>query len=181
MIAVSLQALSSCSLAVLRATVLNVWYIPRVNGLFVASEETVEFTPPHPPKEKALEAFSVILPTIKHEIIKSRHQWDHHEPRMWSRARGISDAHLTAFDLEDLVLVRAGLTSYGTILLGKIRIPAIENGYIHVRVHDPPNRGEEDVIFHSLWTDEGNLNSDGQPTTWNAIQTEDTPLEFFNE
>lgn len=105
---------------------------------------------------------------------------------MWSRAHGLSDHQLTTFDLaQDLVEIRAGITSYGTILLGKLRIPAVKDdegeGFIHVRIHDPPNRGAEDVVFHSLWTDEGNRNADGHPTTWRAIQTRDTPLTFFNE
>jgi hypothetical protein len=95
---------------------------------------------------------------------------------MWSRARGLSDEELTGFtftkerskydsatnssrgDGGDLVLVNNAATSYGEIILGKIRIPAISDGYIHVRyvkssyfvrlpslfarcrVHDPPNK-----------------------------------------
>jgi len=103
---------------------------------------------------------------------------------MWSRAHGLSDHQLTHFELEkDLVEVRAGLTTYGTILLGKLRIPAVKDsegeGFIHIRIHDPPNRGTQDVIFHSIFTDEGN--KDGHPKTWRAIQTRDKPLEFFNE
>ncbi len=43
------------------------------------------------------------------------------------------------------------------------------------------NQGTEDVVFHSLFTDEGNRDEEGRPTTWRAIQTRDTPLEFFNE
>jgi len=62
----------------------------------------------------------------------------------------------------DLVEVRSGATSYGTIIFGKIRLPAVKDeqgeGYVHVRcvllliidkwrlklpaprIHDPPNR-----------------------------------------
>ena len=43
------------------------------------------------------------------------------------------------------------------------------------------HQGDEDVRFHSLFTDEGNRDADGHPTTWRAIQTISTPLEFFNE
>lgn len=72
-----------------------------------ASTEEVNLNAPHPPQENALEAFSNVLSTIKGEILKSRHDWDKHEPRMWSRAAGLSDAELVAFDLkEDLVAVR---------------------------------------------------------------------------
>ncbi|KAI0032233.1 hypothetical protein K488DRAFT_86035 [Vararia minispora EC-137] len=152
----------------------------------MADAEFVEFNAPHTPHPNAIEAFNVVLHTIKSEIVKSRHHWDKHEPKMWSRAQGLTDHQLTNFTVEnDLVEVRSGPTSYGTIILGKIRIPAVNDelgeGFVHVRIHDPPNKGDQDVVFHSLFTDEGNRDADGHPTTWRAIQTKDTPLEFFNE
>lgn len=57
---------------------------------------------------------------------------------MWSRAAGLSDAQLTHFTIEhDLVQVCSGVVSYGTIILGKIKIPAVKDelgsGYVHVR------------------------------------------------
>jgi len=68
---------------------------------------------------------------------------------MWSRAAHLSDAELTSFKDD---LIRSAPTSYGVIILGKIRIPAINvekgEGFGHVRIHDPPNRGDEDVRFH---------------------------------
>lgn len=118
--------------------------------------------PPHPPHENAIEAFISVEHTIKTEILKSRHHWEKHEPRMWSRAEGIPDHELVTFTIhKDLVEIRSGVTSYGTIILGKIRLPAVNDaegeGYIHVRyavtrsffadcpetphrIHDPPNR-----------------------------------------
>ncbi|KAM5531584.1 hypothetical protein V8D89_014753 [Ganoderma adspersum] len=152
----------------------------------MASAEQVDLNAPHPPHENAIEAFISVEHTIKTEILKSRHHWEKHEPRMWSRAEGIPDHELVTFTIhKDLVEIRSGATSYGTIILGKIRLPAVNDaegeGYIHVRIHDPPNRGAEDVLFHSLWTDEGNRDADGHPTTWRAIQNRDIPLEFFNE
>ncbi|KAF8894061.1 hypothetical protein BD779DRAFT_974092 [Infundibulicybe gibba] len=153
----------------------------------MASVENIQLNAPHPPRENAIKAFGAVLPTIKSEIIKSRRNWDKHEPKMWLRASNLSDEVLVSFQLEDdLVMVRSAPTSYGTIIFGKIRIPAIKDehgeGFIHVRIHDPPNRqGTEDVRFHSLFTDEGNKTRDGKPTTWCAIQAADTPLEFFNE
>jgi len=150
----------------------------------MASLDSISLNKSHPPGENAIGAFTVVLPIIKEEIIKSRREWDKHEPKMWSRAATISDLELTTFDLDkDLVEVRSASTSYGTIIFGKIRIPVIKDekgdGFIHVRIHDPPNRGIEDVKFHSLFTDE--KRNEGQPMTWQAIQTIDTPLEFFNE
>jgi hypothetical protein len=104
-----------------------------------ASEESLSFNKPHRPAENALELFSTgLVTTIKHEIIKSRRDWNAHEPKMWSRAAHLSDHDLTHFSIDkDLVLVSSAVTSYGTIVLGKIRIPAINDdqgeGFIHVR------------------------------------------------
>ncbi|KAK7687054.1 hypothetical protein QCA50_009554 [Cerrena zonata] len=152
----------------------------------MATNEVISLNDPHAPTAKAIEAFSVVQKELKSEIIKSRHHWDKHEPKMWSRAEGISDHDLVNFEFEkDLVEIRSAIVSYGTIVLGKIRLPAVNDaegeGFVHVRIHDPPNRGTEDVRFHSIWTDEGNHDADGRPTTWRAIQTKDTALEFFNE
>ena len=77
-------------------------------------------------------------PAIKKEIIESRHHWNQHEPRMWSRAAHLSDHELASFSLrKDLVLVSSAATTYGTIILGKIRIPGINDdqgeGFVHVR------------------------------------------------
>ncbi|KAL5496075.1 hypothetical protein ACEPAH_3168 [Sanghuangporus vaninii] len=151
----------------------------------MATRETIELNEAHAPLPKAIEAFKAVEDKIKHELVRLRHHWDKHEPQMFRRAAGLSDTELTNFDVEkDLVLVRSGATAYGTIIFGKVRIPAIEEGgegFIHVRVHDPPNRGESDVIFHSILTDEGNRDEDGHPRSWDAIQSLDTPLDFFNE
>jgi len=151
----------------------------------MASAEEVNLNAPHAPHPNAIEAFGVILHQIKSEILKSRRDWDKHEPKMWSRAAGVSDHEFVGkIDLNrDLVLVRSGVVSYGTIILGKLKVGTNDgrDGFVHVRIHDPPNRGDQDVMFHSIWTAEGNRNADGQPTSWNAIQDHDTPLEFFNE
>jgi len=81
---------------------------------------------------------------------------DLHEPKMWSRAAGISDEQLVDFapavgvpiispvieaDYEniqkDVVTVRSAATTYGTIVLAKIRLPAVNDdlgeGFVHVR------------------------------------------------
>lgn len=72
-----------------------------------ASTEQVELNEPHAPRENAIEAFNKVLDRIKFEVIKSRRHWDQHEPKMWSRASGLTDDDLTNFTIEnDLVLVR---------------------------------------------------------------------------
>ena len=53
---------------------------------------------------------------------------------MWQAAAELSDAELVGFDIRnDLVLVSSSPVSYGTIILGKIRIPALQDGHVHVR------------------------------------------------
>ena len=57
---------------------------------------------------------------------------------MWARASGLTNHELVDFSIQkDLVQVRSGGTSYGTIIFGKIRIPAVNDdlgeGFIHVR------------------------------------------------
>lgn len=42
-------------------------------------------------------------------------------------------------------------------------------------------QGTEDVLFHSLLTEEGDRDAEGKPTTFRAIQTREISLEFFNE
>ena len=103
-----------------------------------ASSEQINLNAPHRPTAKAIEAFNVVLHQIKSEIVKSRHHWDKHEPKMWARAAGLTDEQLVDFTIErDLVLCRSAPTSYGTIILGKIRIPAVQDeegsGFVHVR------------------------------------------------
>ncbi|EJD08548.1 uncharacterized protein FOMMEDRAFT_117023 [Fomitiporia mediterranea MF3/22] len=151
----------------------------------MATRESVELNEAHKPLPKAIEAFKAVKSKIVSELIRERHHWDKHEPHMFKRAEGIPDAELAKFSIdEDLVLVRAGQTAYGTIIFGKIRLPAIKEGgegYIHVRVHDPPNSGETDVILHSILTEEGDRDADGHPTSWNAIHTLEKSLDFFNE
>jgi len=152
----------------------------------MASAEETHLNAPHPPHKNAIDAFNLILPTIKSEIVKSRHRWDKHDRRMWSRAAHLSDEELTSFTVEDhLVQIRSGATSYGVIVFGKIRIPAVQDeegeGFVHVRIHDPPNRGSEDVRFHSIFHREIRKDEETPPTGYCAIQTLDRPLEFFNE
>ena len=104
-----------------------------------ASAEELTFNDAHSPTPKAIEAFHILSHEIKAAIIKSRHEWDLHEPKMWARAASLTDAELVHFTIQDdLVLCRSAPTSYGTIILGKIRLPNIKDeegeGFVHVRL-----------------------------------------------
>ena len=75
---------------------------------------------------------------IKSELIRLRHHWNKHEPRMFERVAGLSDHQLAAFEIsKDLVEVRSGVTAYGSIIFGKIKIPEVNDangeGFVHVR------------------------------------------------
>ncbi|KAJ6587147.1 hypothetical protein DFH09DRAFT_1142731 [Mycena vulgaris] len=165
----------------------------------MATIDQLDLSPPHAPKGHAIEAFEHVEAEIKAAILASRRDWDKHEPKMWSLASEISDAELVNFTIkDDLVVIRSAVTSYGPIILGKIRIKAIKinssgervpgkaadddsSGFIFVRIHDPPGDGIENVRFHSLFTDEGKDKDGNSNGVYRAIQTNSTPFEFFNE
>jgi hypothetical protein len=120
-----------------------------------ASEEQLTFNKPHVPHPNALSAYHTVQHQIKAALVKSRHDWNKHEPRMWARTAHLSDDQLAGFHLEkDLVLVSSAVASYGTIILGKIRIPAVNDdlgeGFIHVRcVHPKTKKKRWELIFSS--------------------------------
>lgn len=77
-----------------------------------ASVDQISLNEPHPPRENSIEAFGVVLGQIKREIIKSRKHWDKHEPKMWSRSRGLTDGQLTGFTLENDLILVSGAGNY---------------------------------------------------------------------
>ncbi|GAA5981273.1 hypothetical protein JCM11641_005630 [Rhodosporidiobolus odoratus] len=143
--------------------------------------DTVELNPPHRPHANSVRAFCHVEEEIQRELMKLRHHWDQHEPRMFEAAKGITDDELTTWDLaEDLEIVRSSSSPYGSIIFGKLRIPAMTDSYIHVRIHDTPGDGQESVKFHSIFTNEIR-DEEGKVVEWEAFQTKQAPLEFFNE
>lgn len=112
-----------------------------IRSLPIASEETVSFSAPHAPHENAIKAYGNVLDNIKQAVEENRELW-RATPEMWSRAEGITTdkllGDLTADSIgKYLVEIRSGPTSYGTILLGKIKIPNFKDdlgeGFLHVR------------------------------------------------
>ncbi|KAJ7647083.1 hypothetical protein FB45DRAFT_892298 [Roridomyces roridus] len=93
----------------------------------MATLDIIDLGPPHAPNERAIQAFIKVEHEIKAAILASRHDWDKHEPKMWSLASQTSDHDLVNFTIhEDLVVVRVAETSYGPMIFGKIRIRAIQ-------------------------------------------------------
>ncbi len=91
---------------------------------------------------------------------------------------GLSDHELAGFGAHDFELVRVGVTAYGIILFGKVRIPDLPDSgpaYLHFRAftEGPGEPGK----FHSLRSEE---KTDEHGTkTFRAIFTKDDPLDWF--
>ncbi|KAL9935738.1 hypothetical protein V8E36_005315 [Tilletia maclaganii] len=149
---------------------------------------SIELSSEHPPTARAISAFKAIEDKIKTRIVKSRNDWDKHEPRMWAAVKDLSDEQLSSWSTErDLVGIRAGAVSYGVIIFGRIRIPTLDKpGYVFVRIFDPSDeaRSDRDVELHSIFTNEirdPSAQDADKILDYRAIQTDDDKLEFFNE
>jgi hypothetical protein len=79
----------------------------------MADANSTPLSEPHAPKPASIEAFKAAFHDIKNGFHKARHDWDEHEPEMFSRVKGFTDHELLeGVDLEkDLVQVRTGETS----------------------------------------------------------------------
>ncbi|KAH8107910.1 hypothetical protein BXZ70DRAFT_903330 [Cristinia sonorae] len=149
-------------------------------------EVTAALNAPHPPAQNAIDAFVTVEERIKEEILKSYNHWKKHDEEMWKHPQLTNvTTQLVSFNVtQDLVEVRAAQVTYGTIIFGKIRIPSLDDpaGFVHVRIHIPV--GTNHPLYHSILTDEGNTDENGNSTgTWKprAIQPNDKPLEYFAE
>ncbi|KIW01262.1 uncharacterized protein PV09_07301 [Verruconis gallopava] len=157
----------------------------------MATAETCELSPSHPPKPSAIATFKQLLPEIKKQLIHLRHTHDAHEPEYFRAVSMLSDHELADFSADDLVAVRAGNVAYGLIVFGKVRIPAkaripgAQGQYFFVRWfvgggdEDGDGTVEKEVKFHSIYTEEKDDPNGGK--TFRAIMGEDDELFFFNE
>ncbi|OCK80557.1 hypothetical protein K432DRAFT_41740 [Lepidopterella palustris CBS 459.81] len=151
----------------------------------MATAETVTLSEPHAPKPASVKAFESILPSLKHELVKLRRNHDKHEPEYFKLVSKLSDHELTSITLpDDLELVRVGSSAYGLHLFGKLRIPAAEGAYIHVRVFVAAEEGtdgkaEENRVakLHSINTEE-TVKENGDHV-FKAIFGKEDPLEWF--
>ncbi|KAF3038384.1 hypothetical protein E8E11_001909 [Didymella keratinophila] len=151
----------------------------------MATEETVQLSEGHAPQQASIDAIDSILETLKDELMKLRRDHDRHEPEYFRAVKHVSDTGLTSFTARDLESVRVAISAYGLHLFGKIRLPAVDNGYIHVRVFGSPKDGtdgssadERDYSLHSIHTEEF-VKEDGD-RVYRAIFGRNDALEWFD-
>ncbi|KAI1364449.1 hypothetical protein F5Y08DRAFT_212262 [Xylaria arbuscula] len=140
----------------------------------MATAETVDLGPPHPPKDESLKAFAEVEADLKKQLLHLKHTYLKHEPEYFAAVQDLSDADLTAFSSADLELVRVAQSAYGIHLFGKVRIPAMPDSgpaYLHVRVFV----SDEPAKLHCIHTEE----PDGGKR-YRAIFTKADDLEWFD-
>jgi hypothetical protein len=170
----------------------------------MATEDSVDLSAAHAPQPASLDAFTSILDTVKQELTKLRRDHDsnspppythihstvltkilpEHEPEYFRAVKHLSDADLVSFTADDLESVRVAITAYGLHLFGKVRLPALHNGYIHIRIFGAARDGtdgssldEREYSLHSIHTEEV-IKEDGD-RVYRAIFDRDDELEWF--
>lgn len=149
----------------------------------MATAETCELTPSHPPKPASIATFKKILPEVKRQLIHLRRTHDVHEPQYFQAVSALSDDELADFSEHDLVAVRAGEVAYGLIVFGKVRIPAkariagaveqciFVRWFVGGEDDDEDGQVEKEVKFHSIYTEEKENPEGGR--SYRAIVSED--------
>ncbi|KAI9171936.1 hypothetical protein HJFPF1_01427 [Paramyrothecium foliicola] len=144
----------------------------------MATAETVDLGPSHPPKEDSIEAFNAILPDLKRELVRIRRDHQKHEPEYFAAADNLNDEQLAGFSADNLEAVRVAVSAYGIHLFAKVRIPALPEAgpsYIHIRIF---TTGADSTKLHSIHTEERDAEGGGK--TYRAIFTRDDELEWFD-
>jgi len=108
-----------------------------------------------------------------------------HEPEYFRAVKDLSDHELASFSASDLESVRVGLSAYGLHIFGKVKIPALDNAYIHVRVFGSAKDGtdgssvdEREYSLHSIHTEEV-IKDDGD-RVHRAVFGKSDELEWFD-
>lgn len=108
-----------------------------------------------------------------------------HEPEYFRAVKHLSDHDLTSFSAHDLESVRVASSAYGLHLFGKVRLPAADNAYVHIRVFGTAKEGtdgstldEREYKLHSFHTEEV-IKEDGD-RVYRAIFGKDDALEWFD-
>ncbi|KAI1435694.1 hypothetical protein GGR50DRAFT_693927 [Xylaria sp. CBS 124048] len=145
--------------------------------IIMATADTVNLGPLHPPKEESIKAFSEVEADLKKELLHLKHTYLKHEPEYFAPVQHLSDHDLTSFTASDLESVRVAQSAYGIHLLGKVRLPAMPDSgpaYIQVRIFV----SDEPAKLHSIHTEERDEPDGGK--RFRAIFTKDDPLEWFD-
>jgi hypothetical protein len=167
----------------------------------MATEETVQLNEAHAPQQASLDALDSVLTSLKHELTKLRRDHDsqssslcspqrltcfaEHEPEYFRAAASLSDADLTSFTSSDLESVRVANSAYGLHLFGKLKIPTLDDAYIHIRIFGSAKDGtdgssvdEREYKLHSIHTEEV-VKEDGD-RVYRAIFGKGDALEWFD-
>ncbi|KAI1807336.1 hypothetical protein F4811DRAFT_506572 [Daldinia bambusicola] len=149
----------------------------------MATAETVELGPPHPPKEESLKVFSEIEHELKKTLLHMKHTYLKHEPEYFAPVQSLSDTDLTSFSPSDLSAVRVGTSAYGLHLFGKLRLPAMPDSgpaYIHFRAFVGGDGHNEPGVatLHGIHTEDREEPDGGH--AYRAVFTKDDPLEWFD-
>ncbi|KAF1964255.1 hypothetical protein BU23DRAFT_493291 [Bimuria novae-zelandiae CBS 107.79] len=151
----------------------------------MATEETVQLGELHAPQQASIDAFDSVLSSLKEELVKLRRDHDKHEPEYFRAVKDLSDGELTSFSSSDLEAVRVAVSAYGLHLFGKVKIPALDNAYIHVRIFGSAKDGtdgssvdEREYKLHSIHTEE--VVKDDGDRVYRAIFGKNDELEWFD-
>ncbi|KAL5114194.1 hypothetical protein ACEQ8H_007942 [Pleosporales sp. CAS-2024a] len=151
----------------------------------MATKETVQLGEAHAPHQASIDAFNSILESVKHELVKLRHDHDKHEPEYFGAVKHVPDADLASFSAQDLESVRVAASAYGLHLFGKVKLPAASGAYVHVRIFGSAKDGtdgssaeEREYKLHNIHTEEV-VRGDGD-RVYRAIFTKDDALEWFD-
>lgn len=108
-----------------------------------------------------------------------------HEPEYFRAVKDLSDDDLASFSSSDLESVRVAVSAYGLHLFAKVKIPALDNAYIHVRIFgsakdgtDGSSADEREYKLHSIHTEEV-IKEDGD-RVYRAIFGKNDELEWFD-
>lgn len=145
----------------------------------MATEDTVDLSEAHAPKEESFHVFKQIEHELKKTLVHLRHEYNKHEPEYFAAVTHLSDAELAGFSADDFSLVRAATSAYGHHLFGKVRIPALPDegpAYIHFRAFTPGP--DEQASLHSIHTEDAKGEDGGH--TFRAIFTKDDELKWFD-
>ena len=99
--------------------------------------------------------------------------------------QGVNNTDLVAFSAQHLESVRVATSAYGLHLFGKVKLPAADDAYIHIRVFGSAKEGtdgsrpeEREYNLHSIHTEEV-TKADGD-RVYRAVFGKADALEWFD-